>query len=105
MPTAFQFYLISVSVFPVRGNMAEVKAALGNLASAHPTYLLPLTDTGAPDIPGDHNYIYLPPPSTPPYCVKFCIEGTSRFCRKGSLWVNVPAEGEQFERSHFREFR
>ncbi len=68
-------------------------------------YLLPLTDEGAPDIPGGHNYIYLPPPSDPSYLLRFSIQGTSSICRQGSLWVNLPAKGEPFERSKFREYK
>ncbi|KAL9107093.1 MAG: hypothetical protein Q9227_007959 [Pyrenula ochraceoflavens] len=66
-------------------------------------YVLPLTDDGAPDVPG--GYIYLPPPSTPPYSVRFVVEGTSSICREGSLWVNIPAAGEQFSRTKFREYK
>lgn len=66
-------------------------------------YLLPLTDGGAPDIPG--SYIYLPPPSDPSYIVRFAIEGTSSVCREGSLWINVPVRGERFQRDSFREFK
>lgn len=66
-------------------------------------YLLPLTDGGAPDVPG--TYIYLPPPTSPAYTIRFAIEGTSSICREGSLWVNIPAEGEQFQRDRFREFK
>ena len=66
-------------------------------------YLLPLTDDGAPDIQGQ--YIFLPPPTDPPYCVRFEIEGTSSICREGSLWVNIPAIGESFERGKYREYR
>ncbi|KAI9842458.1 MAG: hypothetical protein M1837_007127 [Sclerophora amabilis] len=67
------------------------------------TYILPLTDLGAPDVPG--GYIYLPPPSDPPYKIKFSIEGTSSICRQGSLWVNIPIRGDQFQRERFREFK
>ena len=74
-------------------------------APTHPVYLLPLNDQGAPDIPSEHNYIYLPPPSSPPYVVRFSVEGTSAICRKGSLWTNMPAHGEPFDRSRFREFK
>lgn len=66
-------------------------------------YLLPLTDGGAPAIPG--GYIYLPPPSDPSYLVRFEIEGTSSICREGSLWINVPARGERFQRDRFREIK
>ncbi|CUS13214.1 unnamed protein product [Tuber aestivum] len=65
-------------------------------------YLLPLTDTGAPDIAGDH--IGLPPPWEP-YTLRIAIEGASSITRNGSLWTNVPAKGENFGRNKFREFK
>ncbi|KAF2645816.1 glycogen debranching enzyme [Massarina eburnea CBS 473.64] len=73
--------------------------------SAKPTqtvYLLPLTDSGAPDVPGQ--YLYLPPPN-PSYILRFQIEGTSSICRKGSLWVNIPARGDEFRRDSYREYK
>jgi glycogen debranching enzyme len=66
-------------------------------------YELPLTDSGSPDVPG--GYIYLPPPSDPAYCVRFTIDGTSSICRQGSLWVNIPEQGEGFDRHTFREYK
>jgi glycogen debranching enzyme len=66
-------------------------------------YLLPLTDNGAPDVAGQ--YIYLPPPSDPNYIVRFQIEGASSICRRGSLWVNIPAKGEKFQRNQYREYK
>ncbi|KAF2280702.1 glycogen debranching enzyme [Westerdykella ornata] len=72
-------------------------------SSSQAVYLLPLTDAGAPDVPG--TYIYLPPPSDPAYVVRFQIEGTSSICRYGSLWVNIPAKGDRFQRDHYREFK
>lgn len=66
-------------------------------------YLLPLTDRGAPDVPGQ--YIYLPPPRDPNYVVRFQVEGTSSISRHGSLWVNIPAKGEKFQRDRYREFK
>lgn len=71
--------------------------------SSRDVYLLPLTDEGAPDVPG--TYIYLPPPTNPPYVVRFSISGTSSISRKGSLWTNIPAEGEVFEREKYKEHR
>ncbi|KAF2854583.1 glycoside hydrolase family 133 protein [Plenodomus tracheiphilus IPT5] len=71
--------------------------------SPQAVYLLPLTDAGAPDVPG--TYIYLPPPTSPAYVVRFQIQGTSSICRYGSLWVNIPAKGDQFKRSHYREYK
>ncbi len=66
-------------------------------------YLLPLKDDGSPDVPG--GYVYLAPNTTAPVIVRFEIEGTSSICRQGSLWVNIPDEGEHFRRDHFREFK
>ncbi|TAQ88115.1 hypothetical protein B7494_g3583 [Chlorociboria aeruginascens] len=66
-------------------------------------YLLPLRDDGSPDVPG--GYIYLAPKSEAPIIVRFAIEGTSSICRHGSLWVNIPAEGKQFRRDQFQQFK
>lgn len=66
---------------------------------------LPLHDDGSPDIAGEPPYIYLPPPSDPPYFVRFVIEGTSSICRQGSLWVNIPGKGEAFDRKSFKEYK
>ena len=66
-------------------------------------YLLPLKDDGSPDVPG--GYIYLAPTSTDPIIVRFQIEGTSSICRHGSLWVNIPEEGADFQRHAFREYK
>lgn len=66
-------------------------------------YLLPLRDDGSPDIPG--GYVFLPPPSDPSYVLRFVIEGTSSICRNGSLWVNIPPEGGQFDRTKFQQFK
>ena len=72
-------------------------------STSHEVYLLPLTDSGAPDVPG--GYIYLPPPSSPAYVVRFAIEGTSSICRKGSLWCNAPEAGKVFQRDTYREYK
>ncbi|KAI9367985.1 glycogen debranching enzyme [Aspergillus egyptiacus] len=66
-------------------------------------YLLPLKDDGSPDVPG--GYIYLPPPDSPTYSLRFVIEGSSSICREGTLWVNIPEIGNPFERSSFRGFK
>jgi glycogen debranching enzyme len=71
--------------------------------SSRQVYLLPLTDEGAPDVPG--GYLYLPPPGNSPYTLRFAIEGTSSICRQGSLWVNFPEAGQEFDRHKFREFK
>lgn len=65
-------------------------------------YLLPLTDIGAPDIPGE--YIYLPPPTNLPYSIRFAIDGTSSICRQGSLHVNLPKHGESFDRTRYHDY-
>ena len=72
-------------------------------AASQEVHLLPLTDEGAPDVPGE--YIYLPPPTEPAYHVRFEIEGTSSICRQGSLWVNIPAPGETFRRDQYQEYK
>lgn len=82
---------------------AIVMAASPSTPTSSEVYLLPLTDGGAPDVPG--GYIYLPPPSDPAYTVRFAIEGTSSVCREGSLWVNAPVAGEPFQRDNFREYK
>ncbi|KAK6613814.1 Glycogen debranching enzyme [Botrytis cinerea] len=66
-------------------------------------YLLPLKDDGSPDVSG--GYIYLTPKGTEPITVRFAIEGTSSICREGSLWVNIPEKGVEFQRDQFREFK
>lgn len=66
-------------------------------------YLLPLKDNGAPDVPGE--YVYLAPQSQEPVTIRFTIEGTSSICRQGSLWVNIPEQGQEFQRQSFREFK
>ncbi|KZF26819.1 glycoside hydrolase family 133 protein [Xylona heveae TC161] len=71
--------------------------------SRREVYLLPLTDNGSPDVPG--GYIYLPPPTDPPYFVRFAIGGASSICREGSLWVNIPTTANGFKRDKFREFK
>lgn len=71
--------------------------------NATQVYLLPLRDDGSPDIPG--GYVYMPPPSDPPYVLRFVIEGTSSICRNGSLWVNIPPQGDRFDRSKFQQFK
>ncbi|KAL8727099.1 MAG: hypothetical protein Q9166_006286 [cf. Caloplaca sp. 2 TL-2023] len=74
-----------------------------SLPTSQEVYYLPLNDAGHPDVPG--GYIYLPPPTEPAYIVRFAIEGTSSICREGSLWVNIPREGEKFNRHAFHEFK
>ena len=66
-------------------------------------YLLPLKDDGSPDVPG--GYIYLTPKTDAPIVVRFAIEGTSSICRHGTLWVNIPEEGVDYQRNTYREFK
>jgi glycogen debranching enzyme len=66
-------------------------------------YLLPIKDDGSPDVVG--SYIYLPPCTKEPYCIRFSILGTSSICREGSLWVNIPPRGEEFRRDKFIEYK
>lgn len=65
-------------------------------------YLLPLNDDGSPDVAGQ--YVYIAPKTTEPVTIRFTIEGTSSICRHGSLWVNIPEPGQEFQRHKFREF-
>jgi len=71
--------------------------------SSNEVYLLPLNDDGSPDVPGE--YIYIAPKTHDPVTIRFAIEGTSSICRHGSLWVNIPEKGAQFQRDKFREFK
>ncbi|KAK4196962.1 family 13 putative glycoside hydrolase [Triangularia verruculosa] len=66
-------------------------------------YLLPLNDDGSPQVAGE--YIYLAPKTNEPVTIRFAIEGTSSICRHGSLWVNIPEQGQEFRRDKFREFK
>ncbi|KAK4672797.1 bifunctional 4-alpha-glucanotransferase/amylo-alpha-1,6-glucosidase [Podospora pseudopauciseta] len=66
-------------------------------------YLLPLNDDGSPQVAGE--YIYLAPKTNDPVTIRFAIEGTSSICRHGSLWVNIPEQGQEFRRDKFREFK
>lgn len=73
------------------------------MAPNEEVYLLPLKDDGSPDIPG--GYVYLAPHTDDAVIIRFAIEGTSSICRHGTLWTNIPAEGEQFHRENYREFK
>jgi glycogen debranching enzyme len=83
--------------------MANMTTSAPSESTPQTVYLLPLTDSGAPDVPG--SYIYLPPPTEPAYACRFQIQGTSSICREGSLWVNIPNKGEKFERNNYREYK
>ncbi|KAK7697314.1 bifunctional 4-alpha-glucanotransferase/amylo-alpha-1,6-glucosidase [Diaporthe eres] len=65
-------------------------------------HLLPLNDDGSPDVAGQ--YVYIAPKTRDPVTIRFTIEGTSSICRHGSLWVNIPEKGHEFQRHNFREF-
>lgn len=71
----------------------------------HTVHLLPLKDDGSPDLPGEPPYIYLAPPTHPHYSIRFQIEGTSSITREGSLWVNIPPKGADFDRKKFYEYK
>lgn len=73
------------------------------MGGAREVYILPLKDDGSPNVPG--MYIYLPPPTDPAYVVRFVIEGSSSICRDGTLWFNVPTDGEPFNRTKFNGFQ
>ena len=68
-------------------------------------YLVPLNDDGSPQIESGSKYMYIEFSSDNPITLRFCIEGTSGICRHGSLWVNVPEQGTDFQRESFREFK
>lgn len=65
-------------------------------------YQLPLNDDGSPDVAGQ--YVYIAPNTKDPVTIRFTIEGTSSICRHGSLWVNIPEQGQDFHRHQFREY-
>ena len=94
---------MSISTPPTESFPAVVNMSTTNDVTAHEIYLLPLTDQGAPDVPGE--YVYLPPPTEPAYQLRFEIEGTSSICRQGSLWVNIPLPGTIFRRDQFQEYK
>lgn len=73
------------------------------LQQTQAVYLLPLKDDGSPDVPGQ--YLYLPSPTNPAYKIRFVIEGTSSVCREGSLWVNIPIQGQKFNRHNYNEYK
>ncbi|KAK6404891.1 bifunctional 4-alpha-glucanotransferase/amylo-alpha-1,6-glucosidase, partial [Oleoguttula sp. CCFEE 5521] len=88
-------------LLPFWGHLPNLCEGINN----HTVHLLPLKDDGSPDLAGDPAYCYLPPPTKPAYSVRFEFEGTSSICRQGSLWHNLPNEGERFVRSRFREHK
>lgn len=65
-------------------------------------YQLPLNDDGSPDVAGQ--YVYIAPKTQNPVTIRFTIEGTSSICHHGSLWVNIPEQGQEFQRHQFREY-
>ncbi|KAI9739576.1 MAG: hypothetical protein M1834_006294 [Cirrosporium novae-zelandiae] len=74
-----------------------------SVQASEKVFLLPLKDNGTPDLPSD--YVYLPPPTNPPYKIRFAIEGTSSICRQGTLRCNIPAVGEEFVRTNYKEYK
>lgn len=71
--------------------------------TSNEVYLLPLNDDGSPQVAGE--YIYLAPRTEDAVTIRFAIEGTSSICRHGSLWVNIPNQGQDFRRDEFREYK
>ncbi|RPA84891.1 hypothetical protein BJ508DRAFT_205664 [Ascobolus immersus RN42] len=70
-------------------------------ATPHTIHVLNLKDDGSPDIIG--SYINLPPPLEP-YTLRFAIVGGASVCREGTLHVNIPKKGEEFDRQKFQKF-
>lgn len=66
-------------------------------------YLLELNDDGSPNVPGE--YVYIAPKTRDPVTIRFTIEGTSSITRHGSLWVNIPEQGVDFQREKFTEYK
>ncbi|KAK2879423.1 hypothetical protein FQN49_000883 [Arthroderma sp. PD_2] len=66
-------------------------------------YVVRLNGNGSPD--AHQSYVNLPPPTKPPYILRFQFEGSSPICRHGSLWVNIPSAGEDFRRDKYREYK
>lgn len=71
--------------------------------TSNEVFLLPLNDDGSPQVQG--GYIYIAPKSKDQTILRFVIEGTSSICRHGSLWVNIPSKGEEFQRDYFNEYK
>ena len=70
-------------------------------SSPRQVQLLRLTDSGAPAVP--NQYVYLPPPTLPPYTLRFEIEGTSSVCRNGTFWTNIPQKDQKFKSDAFQK--
>ena len=87
------------SFFPIH----KLTMTIAPPPTSQEVYLLQLTDSGAPAVPNE--YTYLPPPTDPPYFLRFEIEGTSSICRQGSLWVNIPKSGKPFRRHEYQEYK
>ncbi|KAK9448060.1 glucanotransferase domain of glycogen debranching enzyme-domain-containing protein [Limtongia smithiae] len=65
------------------------------------TYLLPLSDVGAPSPVGSGTFISLPSPYEP-YLLRFQISSISLVSRDGTLWCNVPPSDDiEFDRETF----
>jgi glycogen debranching enzyme len=70
-------------------------------ATSQTIHVLNLNDDGSPDIIG--SYINLPPPLET-YTLRFAIVGGAKVCREGTLYVNIPKKGEEFDRKKFQKF-
>jgi len=71
--------------------------------TSNEVYLLTLNDDGSPKVARE--YIYIATHNSDPFTLRFVIEGTSAICRHGSLWVNIPEEGVEFQRNKFQEYK
>jgi len=92
-----------ISISNRSGKRHSDHSTVPKIMTSNEVYLLPLKDDGSPDVPG--GYVYLAPKTNAPITIRFAIEGTSSICRHGSLWVNIPKEGEEFRRDKFQEFK
>ena len=56
-------------------------------------YTLSLSHDGSPAVP--RGYVYLPPPTDPPYVLRFVVDGSAPICQDGKLWVKMPLDGTE----------
>lgn len=67
-------------------------------------YSVILSDKGQPILTGDGQLLLLPIPDKG-YILRFVVYASSELGFDGSVWCNVPEQGQQFVRSQFREFK
>ncbi|KAJ5020339.1 glycoside hydrolase family 13 protein [Bipolaris maydis] len=74
-----------------------------NLRDQRVVYLLPLTDYGHTR---RSRHVHLPAPRQPIPHTRFASNsGYQLNMSEGSLWVNIPAKGDKFKRSNYREYK